>query len=107
MRSLVVPYFRMRIKNIGDKPITKLIVKGSFKLIDKREIFGDGISYVIGYGDAPIVSNYSKEVFFGCSTGYTNLYYSFPNMDMDLYININGGEDIFITTVKIKKVFQD
>jgi hypothetical protein len=49
----------------------------------------------------------SKEVFFGCSTGYTNLYYSFPNMDMDLYININGGEDIFITTVKIKKVFQD
>ncbi len=107
MRSLVVPYFRMRIKNIGDKPITKLIVKGSFKLIDEREIFGDGISYVIGYGDAPIVSNYSKEVFFGCSTGYTNLYYSFPNMDMDLYININGGEDIFITTVKIKKVFQD
>ncbi|MCL2334979.1 MAG: hypothetical protein FWC57_02825 [Endomicrobia bacterium] len=108
--QLVVPYVRMRIENVGANPITRLSVKAAFELTGKKEAFGEGMSYVIGYGDTPLKPGYSKEVFFGSQTGYKANYhiiYNLPKVSADLYVSVEGRENRLVKTIVIKNEYLD
>jgi hypothetical protein len=102
-KELVVPYIRFVVKNVSGRPITKLHAKAAFELVEKREMLGDGSTYVIGFSDPPLKPGYSKEVFFGSSTGFTGygIYMNRPKTTADLYVQTSEGEERLVKTVKI------
>ncbi len=108
---LAVPYIRFRLKNIGTKAITQLSVSASFELTKDKEILGEGSSYVISsFSDHPLKPGYSKEVFFGSSTGYIFNAYSpyrkYPRTNAELFVEVNGGEKRMIKEITIRREFQ-
>lgn len=106
-RTLVTPYMRFNIKNVGNTPITRLKFSASFELTDKKEVLGTGSSYVISLSEPPLKPGYSKEVFFGSDTGYRasgyDEYRSFPKVNADMYVEVNGGEKRIIKEITISR----
>jgi hypothetical protein len=107
-RELLVPYVRFSVKNISSSPITSLKFVGSFKLTEKSEILGDGSQYTIGYGDPPLPPGYSKEVFFGSSTGYTGYaaYSKRPPVTVDLYSEVNKNPRALVRCLRVPDVIR-
>ncbi|MCB9489690.1 MAG: hypothetical protein H6684_13235 [Deltaproteobacteria bacterium] len=103
-QELAVPFIRFKLKNVGVSPIERLEASASFTLTDEKEVLGDGSVYVIGSVDAPLKPDYSREVFFGSSTGYTGMGIVFqqPKVDADLYLDLGRGK-VLVKTFSIKQ----
>lgn len=112
-QPLVIPYMRFNIKNVGTNPITKLNFSASFELTDKKEMLGEGSSYVISpYSDHPLKPGYSKEVFFGSGTGYVTsgydaYYRSYPRVNADMYVEVNDSPKRIIKEIRIRREFKE
>lgn len=98
-KQIVIPYIRFKVKNIGNTPIERLKAKASFLLTEKKEVLGEGFKYVIGYGDAPLKPGFSREVFFGSSTGFTGMgiLLNRPKVTADLYLDFGDGSTLVKT----------
>ncbi len=102
--ALVVPYIRLMIKNISDNPITDLEVSASFELVDKKEVLGEWESFAItSWGTPPLNPGYSREVFFGSSTGYEGVgaILSRPDVVAEIYLEVNSGSKTLVQQVGI------
>jgi len=92
---LLVPQLQLKFKNISSEAIEHLEVKASFINVEKKEIFGEAYSFLIGYSDSPLQPGYSKTAYLYCDTGYEEDSAksfiwegkSFPNLYADVYIN--------------------
>ncbi|OYD14749.1 hypothetical protein CH330_07785 [candidate division WOR-3 bacterium JGI_Cruoil_03_51_56] len=100
---LLCPKLKIKFKNISDKDIDRLEVKVTFINTSNKEIFGDALTYVIGYGDAPLRPRYSKTAYLTSSVGYKSdmVALNFPNLVAEVYIN-----DKFYKKVRISKKYR-
>ncbi len=108
-KEIVVPYIRFNVKNVSERPITSLRAKAAFELVENKEMLGDGGDYVIGSMDPPLKPGYTKEVFFGSSTGFTAGYGIItrrPRTTADLYIQTSEGQERLVKTIRISSELQ-
>jgi hypothetical protein len=113
-RPLLHPHLRFKVTNRGEKPIENLVFGASFELAGKKEVFGEGSAYPVGFSDPPLKPGYSREVFFGSSTGYTveprmialgwvEAMTTRPAMVALLWIEVNRGPRREIRKIRVSK----
>lgn len=96
---ILCPLLKIKFKNISDKDIDRLEVKATFINTSNNEIFGDALTYLIGYGDTPLRPGYSKTAYLTSSVGYKSdmVALSFPNLVAEIYVNAKFYKKIRIS----------
>jgi len=101
-KRLLSPQIKITLKNVSKKDISSLYVKASFVNKQTKEVFGDGLDYIVSSVEAPLKSGYSKTARISADVGYTNdsIALNFPELSVDIYIN-----DVFYKQVQVEKIY--
>ncbi len=101
-QKLLMPHLTLKFKNVSQSSIQRLVVKATFLDIDKKEVFGEANSYMVGNGDSPLPTGFSKTAYLSAGVGYKNdmVALSFPNIVCEVYVN-----DILYKKIKISKMY--